>query len=157
MEIEMDFIFAVLLSLTIFLILFFINQKLEIDIDRYAELSLMAKKNPSIDEKLKDILNNVGKVNFAEYDSLCRLEKKLEKEKAINAILNETRRECQKIPTVRDNGWYWVKKEEFGNSYSDWQPAEWRQQSKSWRSTSFSGIPDTEVIAGNKIIFSDFS
>jgi hypothetical protein len=51
----------------------------------------------------------------------------------------------------RSNGWYFVRKKTWGDQYDDWVPAEWRQESKSWYSTKFSGIPDSEVIVGERL------
>lgn len=56
-------------------------------------------------------------------------------------------------PSVfRSNGWYWVKKKGWGEQYGDWEPAEWRQESKSWYSITFSGIPDSEMIVGEPLV-----
>ena len=51
----------------------------------------------------------------------------------------------------RPDGWYWVRKHGWGDSYGDWLPAEWRQEFKSWASTKFSGIPDSEMIVGDRL------
>lgn len=51
----------------------------------------------------------------------------------------------------RADGWYWVRKEGWGGEYGEWQPAEWRQESRSWASTRFSGIPDAEMIVGERL------
>jgi hypothetical protein len=50
--------------------------------------------------------------------------------------------------SFRKDGWYWVRMLGWGDKYGDWVPAEWRQASKSWYSTLFSGIPDSEMIVG---------
>lgn len=55
-------------------------------------------------------------------------------------------------PERRENGWYWVRKEEWGGDYGEWMPALWLAEHKSWRSASFSGIPDSEMIVGGKIV-----
>lgn len=52
----------------------------------------------------------------------------------------------------RTDGWYWVRKLGFGGQYGDWVPAAWKQESKSWASTQFSGIPDAEMIVGECLI-----
>lgn len=51
----------------------------------------------------------------------------------------------------RPDGWYFVRKKGWGDKYDDWIPAEWRQESKSWHSTHFGGIPDSEMIVGERI------
>ncbi len=51
----------------------------------------------------------------------------------------------------RPDGWYWVRKKGGGDEYGDWVPAEWKQESKSWASTQFSGIPDSEMIVGEQL------
>ena len=53
----------------------------------------------------------------------------------------------------RFNGWYWVRKAGWGDLYGDWTPAEWKQESKSWSSTQFSGTPDSEFIVGERLIY----
>lgn len=45
----------------------------------------------------------------------------------------------------REAGWYWVRKLGWNNTLEDWVPAEWRPAHRSWRSTGFSGIPDSEI------------
>ena len=51
----------------------------------------------------------------------------------------------------RPDGWYWVRKAGWGDQYGPWTPAEWRQESRSWFSTQFSGIPDSEMIVGKRL------
>lgn len=53
----------------------------------------------------------------------------------------------------RPNGWYWVRKSGWGDQYGEWVPAEWRQESRSWYSTLFSGIPDAEMIVGEPLVY----
>lgn len=53
----------------------------------------------------------------------------------------------------REDGWYWVRKSDWGeNNYGPWTPAEWRQEAKSWYSNLFSGIPDGEMIVGDRLL-----
>lgn len=52
----------------------------------------------------------------------------------------------------RADGWYWVRKLCFGGQYSAWAPAEWRHEFRSWSSTQFSGIPDSEMIVGERLV-----
>ena len=52
---------------------------------------------------------------------------------------------------TRDDGWYWVKKEGWGSDFGDWTPALWQQEYRSWSSASFSGIPDSQMIIGEKL------
>lgn len=54
-------------------------------------------------------------------------------------------------PLRRSDGWYFVRKLALRGEYTDWTPAEWRQESKAWYSSRFSGIPDTEMIVGSAI------
>lgn len=51
----------------------------------------------------------------------------------------------------RLDGWYWVRKSGWGDQYGPWTPAEWRQASRAWYSTQFSGIPEAEVIVGERL------
>ena len=51
----------------------------------------------------------------------------------------------------RPDGWYWVRKKGWGDTYEDWAPAEWKQEFRSWASTKFSGIPDSEMIVGEQL------
>lgn len=53
--------------------------------------------------------------------------------------------------TTRPDGWYWVRKKSWGDDYGDWVPAEWKQEFRSWASTRFSGIPDSEMVVGERI------
>lgn len=53
---------------------------------------------------------------------------------------------------TRKDGWYWVRKKDWGDGYTDWQPALWRSEFRSWASVSFSGIPADEVIAGYRLV-----
>jgi len=48
----------------------------------------------------------------------------------------------------RPSGWYWVRKKGIDNRFGPWVPAEWREEVKSWYSTAFSGVPDSEVRVG---------
>ena len=57
------------------------------------------------------------------------------------------------IEPFRMDGWYWVRKLGWGEQYGDWTPAEWKQESKSWSSTQFSGIPDSEFIIGERLVY----
>jgi hypothetical protein len=53
---------------------------------------------------------------------------------------------------TRSDGWYWVQKKGWGDTYEDWVPAEWKQEFKSWASTRFSGIHSSfEIIVGEKL------
>lgn len=52
----------------------------------------------------------------------------------------------------RSDGWYWVRKAGWGDQYGSWVPAEWKQESKSWASTQFGGIPDSEMIVGDRLV-----
>lgn len=49
---------------------------------------------------------------------------------------------------MRKDGWYWVKKLDWDDKYSDWVPAVWSNEFRSWKSASFSGIPDQDMIVG---------
>lgn len=51
----------------------------------------------------------------------------------------------------REAGWYWVRKLGWNNTLEDWVPAEWRPEHRSWRSTGFSGIPDSEIQQGARL------
>lgn len=51
----------------------------------------------------------------------------------------------------RDDGWYWVRKKGWGEDYEDWTPALWQAEHRSWRSAMFSGIPDSEMIVGDRM------
>lgn len=51
----------------------------------------------------------------------------------------------------RPDGWYWVRKMGWGEQYGEWLPAEWKQEFRSWASTRFSGIPDSEMIVGTPL------
>lgn len=53
---------------------------------------------------------------------------------------------------IHENGWYWVKVLDFDDTYSDWVPAEWREETRSWYSTRFRGIPDNHVQLGPKLV-----
>lgn len=51
----------------------------------------------------------------------------------------------------REDGWYWVRKMDWNNRYEDWVPALWQNEFRSWRSAMFSGIPDSEMIVGDRL------
>lgn len=51
-----------------------------------------------------------------------------------------------------EDGWYWVRKSGWGNERGDWVPALWQTEYRSWRSAAFSGIPDSEMIVGDKLV-----
>lgn len=51
-----------------------------------------------------------------------------------------------------DDGWYWVRKKGWHGKYGDWVPAMWQTEIRSWRSVMFSGIPDSEVMVGDKMV-----
>lgn len=53
---------------------------------------------------------------------------------------------------MRADGWYWIKKTDWDNKYTDWVPALWIAEYKSWKSANFSGIPDHEVIIGEPLV-----
>jgi hypothetical protein len=48
-------------------------------------------------------------------------------------------------------GWYWVRKAGWGGTYGDWTPALWKPEFRSWSSVGFSGIPDSEMIVGDRM------
>jgi hypothetical protein len=48
--------------------------------------------------------------------------------------------------TVRPDGWYWVRKDGWYGEVPAWTPAEWRQESRAWYSSKFSGIPDSGIV-----------
>ncbi|HET6890514.1 MAG TPA: hypothetical protein VFH31_05380 [Pyrinomonadaceae bacterium] len=52
----------------------------------------------------------------------------------------------------REDGWYWVRKMGWGDQYGDWVPALWMAEYRSWKSALFSGIPDSEMIVGAKMV-----
>ncbi len=51
----------------------------------------------------------------------------------------------------REPGWYWVRKSGWGAEYGDWTPALWKPEFRSWESVGFSGIPDSEIIVGERM------
>ena len=53
---------------------------------------------------------------------------------------------------VRDDGWYWVRKKGWCDEYGEWVPALWQTEYRSWRSAMFSGIPDSEMMVGDKMV-----
>lgn len=55
------------------------------------------------------------------------------------------------VGDIREDGWYWVRKEGWGDELEDWAPAMWQSEYKSWSSAMFSGIPDSEMIVGDKL------
>ena len=57
------------------------------------------------------------------------------------------------LDSFRADGWYWVRKAGWGDQYGEWVPAEWRQEPRAWYSTQFSGIPDSEMIVGERLIY----
>ncbi len=57
-----------------------------------------------------------------------------------------------KTDVIRDPGWYWVRKEDWGSKYGEWTPALWKPESRAWYSSAFSGIPDAQMIVGEKLI-----
>ncbi|MFP3637715.1 AAA family ATPase [Paraburkholderia sp. SIMBA_054] len=60
--------------------------------------------------------------------------------------------EAGDLATLID-GWYWIKKKDWGDGYTDWLPALWRAEFRSWASVSFSGIPADEVIIGRRLVY----
>lgn len=52
----------------------------------------------------------------------------------------------------RDDGWYWVRKKGWRDEYGEWVPALWQTEYRSWRSAMFSGIPDHEMLVGEKMV-----
>ena len=47
---------------------------------------------------------------------------------------------------IRQDGWYWVQIPIWGkDEWSDWTPALWREEFRSWSSADFSGYPDSHV------------
>lgn len=52
----------------------------------------------------------------------------------------------------RDDGWYWVRKKGWRDEYGEWVPALWQTEYRSWRSAMFSGIPDSEMMVGDKMV-----
>ncbi len=54
---------------------------------------------------------------------------------------------------TREAGWYWVRKKSWDDQWEDWVPAEWCPEFASWRSSGFSGIPDTEIQVGPRLVF----
>ena len=49
-------------------------------------------------------------------------------------------------PAIREDGWYWVQILLWSeDEWSDWAPALWSGESRSWRSAGFSGVPDSHV------------
>ena len=47
---------------------------------------------------------------------------------------------------VRPDGWYWVRKDGWYGETPDWTLAEWRQSCRAWYSTTYSGIPDSQIV-----------
>lgn len=54
---------------------------------------------------------------------------------------------------TREAGWYWVRKKSWDDQWEVWVPAEWCPEFASWRSSGFSGIPDTEIQVGPRLLF----
>lgn len=52
----------------------------------------------------------------------------------------------------RKDGWYWVKKLDWDDKYSDWVPALWLNEYRSWKSAQFGGIPDQDMIVGPALV-----
>lgn len=52
----------------------------------------------------------------------------------------------------RADGWYWVRKKGWRDEYGEWVPALWQTEYRSWRSAMFSGIPDSEMLVGDKVV-----
>lgn len=57
--------------------------------------------------------------------------------------------------SYREDGWYWVRKKDWNDHYGDWVPALWQTEFRSWRSAHFSGIPDHEMIVGERLVAPD--
>ena len=55
-------------------------------------------------------------------------------------------------PPCPGDGWYWVRKKGWRDEYGEWVPALWQTEYRSWRSAMFSGIPDSEMMVGDKMV-----
>jgi hypothetical protein len=55
--------------------------------------------------------------------------------------------------TTRKNGWYWVQIPRWGkDEWSDWIPALWCEETRSWRLANFSGYPEDLVRVGGRLV-----
>jgi hypothetical protein len=60
---------------------------------------------------------------------------------------------CSSVPlecNVRQEGWYFVRFENWDGGHDDWCPAWWNGMY--WGSYRYSGIPDSRAIVGDKIV-----
>lgn len=53
---------------------------------------------------------------------------------------------------MRPDGRYWIKKQDWNDRYTDWVPAKWCSEFRSWKSADFSGNPDQDVIVGLPLV-----
>ncbi|MCK9394202.1 MAG: hypothetical protein M0Q44_01260 [Methylobacter sp.] len=80
----------------------------------------------------------IGKCN--DFETSAYLKAKSEE---AESVVNDSEREA---------GWYWVRILGFEDEYSAWTPALWKLERRAWHSVEFSGVPDTQMIVGEKLV-----
>ena len=57
---------------------------------------------------------------------------------------------------IRQDGWYWVQIPLWSkDEWSDWTPALWCEEYRSWRTVLFSDVPYSHVRVGERLVKPD--
>lgn len=81
----------------------------------------------------------------------CVIHANKKMEQSQNDLLESVRSNAELVGE-REAGWYFVRNENWDGGHGEWTPALWKPECKAWYSYQFSGIPDRQVIVGDKII-----